>query len=83
MLNKNEQKVILDAIEGIYDEKIAKITAEKDAAIAAKNELKEKLSLSTCEIKELRARIKELEKELANANKTVAKYNKLVDSVKK
>lgn len=83
MLNKNEQKVILDAIEGIYDEKIAKITAEKDAAIAAKNELKEKISLSTCEIKELRARIKELEKELTNANKTVAKYNKLVDSVKK
>ena len=46
-----DQIVILDAIEGIYDEKIAKITAEKDAAIAAKNELKEKISLSTCEIK--------------------------------
>lgn len=82
MLNKTEQKSILDAIEAVYAVKIEKLTKDKDSAIEQKNVMKEKLSVVEAENKAMKEKVKALEKELSAANKIVAKYDKLVNSLK-
>ena len=82
MLNKAEQKTIIDTVEQIYSAKIDKLTKDKDVAIEQKNAMKEKLSIVEADNKALKEKLKAVEKELAAANKIVSKYDKLVNSLK-
>lgn len=82
-MNKQEQKTIIDAIDLVINEKMAKLEAENAKLLEEKNSLKEKISLMDKENKELKVENKQLTKDLNTAKKEVVKYEKIFATIKK
>lgn len=82
-MNKQEQKIIIDAIDTVINEKLAKLEADNAKLLEEKNALKEKLSLSDKENKDLKNENKQLTKELSATKKEVVKYEKIFATIKK
>lgn len=82
-MNKQEQKIIIDTIDNIINEKLTKLETDNAKLVEEKNALKEKLSLSDKENKDLKNENKQLTKELNTAKKEVIKYEKIFATIKK
>lgn len=82
-MKKQEQALIIETIENIYNEKINKLTEDKQKALDNAKILKEKCLITEKENKEYKAKIKALEKELNISKKTNEKYEKLLENFKK
>ena len=82
-MNKQEQKIIIDVIDTVINEKLAKLEADNAKLLEEKNSLKEKVALMDKENKELKAENKQLTKDLNTAKKEVVKYEKIFATIKK
>ena len=81
-MTKQEQSIIIDSINSVFNEKIAKITDERNKAIESEKETRTQLKEINTEIKELKTKMKELERENKTLKKDLTKYEKIFSNIK-